>query len=101
VLRVTVLERGRNVRSDSDAHSVELGTPSRRVLPQRLYDRLRRSEGAREDRGEAAVFQWRRHHCLVGPWVGVMQIPGLQLAPSHPTTVSINPDRGITMSRAA
>ena len=79
MLRVTVLERGRIVRSDSDADSVELGTPSRRVLPQRLYDRLYRSEGAREDRGEAAVFRWRRNHCLVGPWVGVMQIPGLQL----------------------
>lgn len=79
MLRVTVLERGRVVRSDSDADSVELGTPSRRMLPQRLYDRLVRSEAAREDRGEAAVFRWRRNHCLVGPWVGVMQIPGLQL----------------------
>jgi 5-methylcytosine-specific restriction enzyme subunit McrC len=85
MLRLTVLERGRIVRSDSDADSadsadsVELGTPSRRVLPQRLYDRLYRSEGAREDRGEAAIFRWRRNHCFVGPWVGVMQIPGLQL----------------------
>src|SRR3954470_9298832 len=79
MLRVTVLERGRIVRSDSDADSVELGTPSRLVLPQRIYERLYRSEGAREDRGEAAVFRWRRNHCLVGPWVGVMQIPGLQL----------------------
>ena len=79
MLRVTVLERGRIVRSDSDADSVELGTTSRRVLPQRLYDRLYRIEGAREDRGEAAVFSWRRNHCLVGSWVGVMQIPGLQL----------------------
>jgi 5-methylcytosine-specific restriction enzyme subunit McrC len=79
MLRVTVLERGRIMRSDSDVDSVELGTPSRRVLPQRLYDRLYRIEGAREDRGEAAVFRWRRNHCLVGSWVGVMQIPGLQL----------------------
>ena len=79
MLRVTVLERGRIVRADSDADRVDLGTPSRRVLPQRLYDRLYRSEGAREDRGEAAVFRWRRNHCLVGPWVGVMQVPGLQL----------------------
>jgi 5-methylcytosine-specific restriction enzyme subunit McrC len=77
--RVTVLERGRIVRSDSDAENVESGTPSRRVLPQRLYDRLVRSEAAREDRGEAAIFRWRRNHCFVGPWVGVMQIPGLQL----------------------
>ena len=79
MLRVTVLERGRIVRSESDADSVELGTTSRRVLPQRLYDRLYRIEGAREDRGEAAVFRWRRNQCLVGSWVGVMQIPGLQL----------------------
>ena len=79
MLRVTVLERGRIVRSDFDADSVELGTPPRRVLSRRLYDRLYRSEGAREDRGEAAVFRWRRNQCLVGPWVGVMQIPGLQL----------------------
>jgi 5-methylcytosine-specific restriction enzyme subunit McrC len=79
MLRLTVLERGRIMRSDSDVDSVERGTPSRRVLPQRLYDRLYRSEAAREDRGEAGVFLWRRNHCLVGPWVGVMQIPGLQL----------------------
>lgn len=79
MLRVTVLERGRILRSDTDADSVDLGTPSRRVLPQRLYDRLYRSEGAREDGGDAGVFRWRRNHCLVGPWVGVMQIPGLQL----------------------
>jgi len=79
MLRVTVLERGRIKRSDADAGSVELGTPSCRTLPRWLYDRLRRSEGMREDRGEGAVFQWRRSHCLVGQWVGVMQIPGLQL----------------------
>lgn len=79
MLRVTVLERGRLVRSEFDAESADRGTPSRRVLPQRLYDRLLRSEAVREDRGEATVFLWRRNHCLVGPWVGVMQIPGLQL----------------------
>jgi 5-methylcytosine-specific restriction enzyme subunit McrC len=79
MLRVTILERGRLVRAGSDADSAEPGTPSRRVLPQRLYDRLMRSEAAREDRGEATVLRWRRNHCLVGPWVGVMQIPGLQL----------------------
>jgi 5-methylcytosine-specific restriction enzyme subunit McrC len=92
MLRVTVLERGRIVRSDSDADSVELGTPSRRVLPQRLYDRLYRSEGAREDRGEAPVFRWRRNHGLVGPWVGVMQIPGLQLEILPKTCESASPD---------
>lgn len=79
MLRVTVLERGRIVRSDEGADGVGIGTPSRRVLPQHLYDRLHRREGAREDRGEAPVFRWQRNHALVGPWVGVMQIPGLQL----------------------
>ena len=56
MLRVTVLERGRIVRSDSDAEGVELGTPSRRVLPQRLYDRLLRSEAAREDGARRRSF---------------------------------------------
>jgi len=79
MLRLTVLERGRIVRADSDDDRVEPGTPSRRVLPKWLYDRLHRREGVREDRGGAAVFQWRRNHCLVGRLVGVMQIPGLQL----------------------
>lgn len=92
MLRVTVLERGRIVRSDSDADSVELGTPSRRVLPQRLYDRLYRSEGVREDRGEAPVFRWRRNNCLVGPWVGVMQVPGLQLEVLPKTDESTSQD---------
>jgi 5-methylcytosine-specific restriction enzyme subunit McrC len=79
--RVTVLERGRILRSESEheAPGAAMGTPSRRLLPHHLYDRLYRSETAREDRGEAAVFRWRRDHCLVGPWVGVLQIPGLQI----------------------
>lgn len=81
MLRVTVLERGRLIRGDANAGDTATvaDTPSRRVLPAALYDRLYRHEGAREDRGEAAIFSWRRHHCLVGPWVGVLQIPGLQL----------------------
>ncbi len=79
MLRVAVLERGRLVRGNSDAESGEVGTPARRVLPPRLYDRLLRSEAQREDRGERDVFRWRRDHCLVGPWVGVIQVPGLQL----------------------
>ena len=97
MLRVTVLERGRIVRADADVEGVALGTPSRRVLPPRLYDRLVRSEAAREDRGEAAVFRWRRNHCLVGPWVGVMQIPGLQLEilPKTDDRVSQDDDRSV------
>ncbi|MCK9521505.1 MAG: McrC family protein [Proteobacteria bacterium] len=81
MLRVTVLERGRLIRADDTAGdgANETGTPTRRRLPAKLYDRLLRAESAREDRGESAVFSWRRNHCLVGPWVGVMQIPGLQM----------------------
>ncbi|MBK7074599.1 MAG: hypothetical protein IPH44_20110 [Myxococcales bacterium] len=78
--RVTVVERGRLIRGEDESGNPELdGTLARRLLPSRLYDRLFRSEVAREDRGEAAVFSWRRDHCLVGPWVGVIQIPGLQI----------------------
>jgi 5-methylcytosine-specific restriction enzyme subunit McrC len=81
MLRVTVLERGRLIRDDevADDGSQDTGTPSRRCLPAKLYDRLLRAESAREERGEAPIFSWRRNYCLVGPWVGVMQIPGLQL----------------------
>lgn len=81
MLRVTVLERGRLLRGDPDTSGTTLtaDSPARRILPAPLYDRLYRHETAREDRGEAPVFQWRRNHCLVGPWVGVLQIPGLQL----------------------
>lgn len=79
--RVTVVERGRLIRgADSELVGENADdTPFRRTLPSRLYDRLLRLESAREDRGEGAVFKWRRSHCLVGPWVGVMQIPGLQV----------------------
>ena len=83
--RVTVIERGRLIRADASADRSTndgvnaAGTPSRRHLPAGLYDRLLRAESAREDRGEPAIFHWRRNHCLVGPWVGVVQIPGLQV----------------------
>ena len=81
MLRVTVLERGRLIRADdtADGGAHETGTPSRRRLPADLYDRLFRAESAREERGESAVFSWRRNYCLGGPWVGVMQVPGLQV----------------------
>ena len=81
MLRVTVLERGRLIRSEDTADSGEreMDTPSRRHLPAPLYDRLLRAEVIREERNEAPVFGWRRDYCLVGPWVGVMQIPGLQI----------------------
>lgn len=81
MLRVTVLERGRLIRAEAatDGRAYETGTPSRRYLPAAVYDRLFRAESAREERGEKAIFSWRRNYCLVGPWVGVMQVPGLQV----------------------
>ncbi|MBX3269507.1 MAG: hypothetical protein KF729_04570 [Sandaracinaceae bacterium] len=79
MLRVTVLERGRLVRGGEAERAYAAGTPARRELAARLYDRLMRSEAAREDRGEKPVFAWRRHHALVGSWVGVVQVPGLQI----------------------
>ncbi len=81
MLRVTVLERGRIVRGESDAPSESAGgTPQYRVLPSRLYDRLERSEASHEERdGKGRVIDWHRRYGIVGQWVGVIQIPGLQV----------------------
>jgi 5-methylcytosine-specific restriction enzyme subunit McrC len=79
MLRLSVLERGRLVRAESAGQIADYGTPSKRILPQRLFDRLARHEAIREDREDGAVFQWRRNYCLVGSWVGVLQVPGLQI----------------------
>jgi len=81
MLRVTVLERGRIARGDTDDDSViGSGSPYYRVLPPRLYDRLERSEVAQEDReGKGRIIDWRRRYGIVGQWVGVVQIPGFQL----------------------
>lgn len=81
MLRVTVLERGRIVRGESDSLLESTGgTPQYRVLPSRLYDRLERSEVTYEERdGKGRVIDWHRRHGVVGQWVGVIQIPGLQL----------------------
>lgn len=81
MLRVTVLERGRIVRGDSDSPSESVGgTPQYRVLPSQLYDRLERSEVSHEERdGKGRVIDWHRRYGIVGQWVGVIQIPGLQL----------------------
>jgi 5-methylcytosine-specific restriction enzyme subunit McrC len=95
MLRVTVLERGRIVRGESDAHSESVrGTPQYRVLPSRLYDRLERSEVSHEERdGTGRVIDWRRRHGVVGQWVGVIQIPGLQLE-ILPKTDDASPEAG-------
>lgn len=81
MLRVTVLERGRIVRGESDSPSAAAeGTPQYRVLPSRLYDRLERSEASHEERdGKGRVIDWHRRYGTVGQWVGVIQLPGLQL----------------------
>jgi 5-methylcytosine-specific restriction enzyme subunit McrC len=81
MLRVTVLERGRIVRGASEAPvATPQGTPHERVLPRQLYDRLARAEVLQEERdGKGRVIEWRRRDGIVGQWVGVIQIPGLQL----------------------
>jgi 5-methylcytosine-specific restriction enzyme subunit McrC len=82
MLRLTVLERGRLERAAelSGVDSLEgFGSASRRRVPAFLFDRLQRAEGIREDRGEKAIFRWGRNKAYVGPWVGVLQVPGLQL----------------------
>lgn len=81
MLRATVLERGRIVRGESDSLSESAGgTPQYRVLPSRLYDRLERSEVSHEEwDGKGRVIDWHLRYGIVGQWVGVIQIPGLQL----------------------
>lgn len=81
MLRVTVLERGRVVRGESDSLAASArGTAQYRVLPSRLYDRLERSEVSHEKLdGKGRVIDWHRRYGIVGQWVGVIQIPGLQL----------------------
>ena len=82
MLRLTVLERGRLERAvdlSGKEGSEEFGTPARRRVPAPLFDRLQRAEGIREDRGQKAIFRWGRNKAYVGPWVGVLQVPGLQL----------------------
>lgn len=81
MLRVTVLERGRLERAEElDANApTATGNPARLRIPAHLYDRLLAGEGAREDRGEKPVFTWSRRHAMIGPWVGVIQVPGLQV----------------------
>lgn len=82
MLRLTVLERGRIERVadlEPSAFKDQFGTPDRLRVPAVLFDRLLKAEGAREDRGEKPIFTWGRNRATVGPWVGVLQVPGLQL----------------------
>lgn len=94
MLRVTVLERGRIVRGESDSPSdAAQGTSQERVLPRGLYDRLERSEVNEERDGKGSVIDWRRRHGVVGQWVGVIQVPGLQLE-ILPKTDDVAPEVG-------
>ncbi|MCU0656177.1 MAG: McrC family protein [Polyangiaceae bacterium] len=79
---MTVIERGRIVRSDTDDPAVlNVGRPAYRVLPRRLYDQLVRFETDHVERRKHRnhIIDWRRDHGIVGQWVGVLQSPGLQL----------------------
>ena len=80
MLRVTVLERGRVERGTSDdPDEVMGGRPSRCILPRRLYDRFKKFEADQVVEGERRIVDWRNGYGIVGQWVGVIQIPGLQL----------------------
>jgi 5-methylcytosine-specific restriction enzyme subunit McrC len=82
MLRVAVIERGRIVRGDTDDLDItKTGGPAYRVLPRQLYDRLVRHEIEHVERQKykSRIIDWRRDHGVVGQWVGVLQIPGLQL----------------------
>jgi 5-methylcytosine-specific restriction enzyme subunit McrC len=96
MLRVTVLERGRIVRDETGSTSKSAGgTPQYRVLPSRLYDRLERTEVSHDERdGKGRVIEWHRRHGVVGQWVGVIQIPGLQLEILPKTDAEDPPEDG-------
>lgn len=82
MLRLTVLERGeicRDLKVLPHSSGSDFGTPERRLIPSVLYDRLIAAESAREGKGEKPIFSWHHNRAFVGPWVGVLQIPGLQL----------------------
>jgi 5-methylcytosine-specific restriction enzyme subunit McrC len=95
MLRVTVLQRGRILRGESDSPSASAaGTPQYRVLPSQLYDRLERAEANHAERdGKGRVIDWHRRHGIVGQWVGVIQVPGLQLE-ILPKTDDATPEAG-------
>lgn len=75
MIRLSVAEHTRIVRREDQSAAPWLGEPS---LPARLYDRLRRFE--RFGRGEREqVLEWGDGFARTTQWVGVIQVPGLQL----------------------
>lgn len=53
-------------------------TPTEAWLEERLYERLYKLE-QRLSPEHGEIFRWQRHHAQPTQWVGVIQMPGLQL----------------------
>jgi 5-methylcytosine-specific restriction enzyme subunit McrC len=86
MLQLQVCERGTLVQG-------EKGTSSLRQcwVPTELFERLQLFEDRRVNRGESPVFTWGYRKAVVGPYVGVIRVPGLQLE-ILPKTERVNPE---------
>ena len=75
--RVILFEHGR-LRRWARAGSPPADTPREAFVGARLYERLRRFDRLQERHGES-VFTWYADSARAGQWVGVVQLPGLQI----------------------
>src|SRR5262245_12590524 len=73
--RIVVGEHARLVPRTS---SVRAEDGSAAVIDERLYDRLRRFDREGRPSGDQ-VFDWRDGFARTTQWVGVVQVPGLQV----------------------
>jgi 5-methylcytosine-specific restriction enzyme subunit McrC len=73
MIHAQVCERGVLLRGQQETTLARCG------LPAELYDRLQAFESRRLLSGEAPVFTWNWQKAVVGPYVGIIRIPGLQL----------------------
>ncbi len=75
----TRIYRSRSTEGDEAAVS---HTNDGLVLNGVLYDRLQRfdeQQGAKRGESKSAIFEWHAHYCKTTQWVGVVEVPGLQL----------------------
>jgi 5-methylcytosine-specific restriction enzyme subunit McrC len=101
VRRVTLRERGRLHQSRSDRPVPPSDTLDQLWLEPHLFDRLRDDDLSRP----RPVFEWQHRSARAGPWVGVVQIPGLtlELLPkidgphTHPETTALARDNLLAM----